>query len=200
MDHIGLIGKSDLSDFDLHVRTLLLAYPVIFTTRLDVMRHMYMSQCGGGFEWSRSGKLLDDTELGPDAELQYERGFYEDVDLFAERNTKSFSKVFNGADVYYKLSRAERQFRLLNIDAIAYASPPNFDIGISPQAVLDRFNPNKWNCLNIPDHADPAYRKAGLEVIARVLGTLKEHRDTKAYKLISEALQDQAREPEQPKI
>jgi hypothetical protein len=202
MNYIGMPENIELNEFNKHVRTIILAYPLIYSDRMEVMRNMFMSQTGSGYSWNSEGIIADSTDLSSAAEAKYREQFFSDIDELVELTGKSppTSRFFEGTDVYYKLIRAERQFKLVNIDAISSASPPGFDIGISAERVMDSYNRDQWNCLNIPENANPHYRKAALEVIARVIGTLNEHRDTTMYAEIVEVLKEQAQEPSQPKL
>jgi hypothetical protein len=187
--------KISINDFDRHIKSLILAYPLIFRERLDVMRHMFISQNGGGFSWNDEGKLVDGTAFSPENEESHLEAFFEDIDYREENSSSNLSSMFVSREIFFQLERAKRQFILDNIDIIAVSSPPNFDIGISADRLQASYSSSGWNCMNIPENTDPHYRRAALEVIGRVLGTMKDHQDNPMYDEISDYLRYQAEKP-----
>ena len=203
LNSIGLPSNIAMNEFDKHVRTLLLMGPIIFSERLDVMVHMFLSQGGGGFKWNEDGILLSNTDISPEAELLYREKFFEDIDEMERLTTQRASRtssLFECGENYYTLERAKRNFNLVNIDLIATTSPPTLNLNMKADRLIDSYCRDGWNCLNIPDNANIHYRKAALEMIARVMVTLNDHRDTEMYSEITDVLKAQAEQNSNPKM
>ncbi len=135
------------------VRRSLLSYPLIFATRWDVLRHLFLV-IGNGYDWL-GGQLVDEFAR-PFDEEQARATFFEDLD--------SLEAEF-GESPDSRLRRAQRQLQFDHIDDLVEESPHMRGQQIT---VMDLYalSPEYAQVFCVPDDVEPSFRDGAIEVLS----------------------------------
>lgn len=146
-----------LSKLDTLIRRSILRHPLIFTTRWDVLFHLYLT-IGGGYEWV-DGELVevfsDDT-----TDEQARATFFRDLDELHETVGQ-----WDGFDD--RIARARRQFILDNIDLLVHErrvdSGKRVGLDDLPQVSL-----TYSHAFHVPDDAEASFKAGASEALSEL--------------------------------
>lgn len=165
-----------MNKLDTLVRQCLLAYPTLFQTRWHALEHIYVGN-GTGYEWESTpdGSVVMSVCGGrPFSEKRARRAFFRDCDENEARNEKdrerygdALSELVDLCTKNATLERRRREFMLEHLDLIVFEDSR---YRVHAENVIARiYHPR---CLNVPDDAEPSFRKGALEVLDALIPAL----------------------------
>lgn len=165
--------KVTLNSVDTHIKGMMLSCPVLFPSRLAVLKHLFMVN-GNGYAWNESGELVNGNEQAPCVAMSF-TDLYERQEKIARDNDPIFAKL--NATRQAALRREFSVRRLVEKDIDLYASEhvmgEDLPLGID---WLAHFNPSACVMQDAPyGHLHPEWAAAAEEVFEIARSAIRCH-------------------------
>lgn len=151
---------TSMTELDSLVRQSILRHPSLFTTRWQVLEHLYLV-IGNGYEWS-NGRLVSvfDDEKSED---ECVAEFFRDIDEF-----QSQFPDMPGHDTH-TLRRRRRQFVLDNLDLLTHERRIDSGIRFDAERVISTTPPEYSHAFHVPHDVEPSFRAGAIETLGELI-------------------------------
>lgn len=159
---------AEMTELDTLVRRMLLAYPMLFATRWDVLRHLYLV-IGNGYHWA-DGRLVSASDRD-ETEEALRGAFFRDLDEFDQEMCYRSARPDAAAE--QALRRARRAFQLDHLDEIVHEGQHDaFPGALRGALTAGLASPAYSLAFTVPDGAEESFRRGAEEALRGLLPIL----------------------------